>query len=180
MRCTRCIGRDPRMGDSGQMHSPAARPAGSTICPVQAGAAHRRAMLAASPPGWIRLDLLARVSVDYQELVLHSARPDGTVGQIPISASCRPPCSTCAGGCTRPRSARGSRPEITADPPMQTTAQPQLQRRSTLDHTAAGTGVSPRPAGIPAAARAGAGLAARTTGTGMTGLADMTTTDGAA
>ena len=87
---------------------------------VQAGVQRiGRAMLAASPPGWIRLDLLARVSVDYQELVLHSARPDGTVGQIPISAELQAAVLDLRRGMYAPSIGAWLSARITADPPMQ-------------------------------------------------------------
>jgi hypothetical protein len=62
---------------------PGAVPSADEVRRVRAGVERiGRAMLQAVPPGWIRLDLVARVTVDYDEMLVRAVRPDGQIPSV--------------------------------------------------------------------------------------------------
>jgi hypothetical protein len=69
------------MGDSDRMQpTPPGAPAADEVRRVRAGVERiGRAMVQSVPPGWIRLDLVARVTADYDEMLLRAVRTDGHI-----------------------------------------------------------------------------------------------------
>jgi hypothetical protein len=59
---------------------PGAAPAADEVRRVRAGVERiGRALVQSVPPGWIRLDLVARVTVDYDEMLVRAVRADGQI-----------------------------------------------------------------------------------------------------
>lgn len=80
------------MGHSGLMQPirPDDGPAEENLRRVRAGTERiGRSMVQAAAPGWIRLDLQARVTVEHDEMTVHAVRPDGAIPSFPATPEVR-------------------------------------------------------------------------------------------
>lgn len=80
------------MGHSGLMQPtrPGNGPADEQLQRVRAGTERiGRALVAAAAPGWIRLDLQARVTVEHDEMVVYAVRTDGSIPASSASSEVR-------------------------------------------------------------------------------------------